>query len=100
MDFFGWRGRNARPEGLWRERIVMRLAEPEDHLAIHRLAQLADHPTPPLPLLLVEADGALLAAVSTLDGTAIADPYVPTADLVALTRVRVGQLGASVSEAA
>jgi hypothetical protein len=39
-----------------------------------------------------ERDGRLLAAISLADGTVVADPFHPTADLVTLLRVRVGQV--------
>jgi hypothetical protein len=39
-----------------------------------------------------ERDGRLLAAISLADGNIVADPFHPTADLVALLRVRMGQV--------
>jgi hypothetical protein len=39
-----------------------------------------------------ELDGRLMAAISLTDGNVVADPFHPTADLVALLRVRAGQV--------
>jgi hypothetical protein len=38
-----------------------------------------------------ERDGRLMAAISLASGDVVADPFHPTADLVALLRVRAGQ---------
>ena len=39
---------------------------------------------------------AVVAAIALGDGTVIADPFLPTADLVALLRLRANQLGREV----
>ena len=39
-----------------------------------------------------ERDGRLMAAISLASGEIVADPFHPTADLVALLRVRAGQI--------
>ena len=39
-----------------------------------------------------ERDGRLMAAISLTSGDVVADPFHPTADLVALLRVRAGQV--------
>jgi hypothetical protein len=67
--------------------ITIRPEYPDDELALDRLAALdsADE-TPARPLLLAEVDGELRAAVSLLDGAAIADPFHHTASIVALLR--------------
>ena len=39
-----------------------------------------------------ERGGRLMAAISLTSGDVVADPFHPTADLVALLRVRVGQI--------
>jgi hypothetical protein len=62
----------------------------------HRLAMLAelDSSRPPAqPVLLAEVDGQLAGAISLSDGTVVADPFRPTADVVDLLRVRAAQLG-------
>ena len=67
--------------------ITVRLAYADDHIALQRLAALDSAVAPPpAPLLLAEAGGALRAAVSLADGSAIADPFYPSAALVALLR--------------
>ena len=75
-----------------RERIVIRLARGSDDRDLARLAELADRPAPALPLLLAEADGSLIAVVSTRTGEAIRDPFVASDDVVALLRLRAAQL--------
>ncbi len=76
-----------------RDRIILRAARAGDADALRVLAGLADRPLPtPAPLLVAEADGELLAAVSSDGRTAIADPFRATADLIELLRLRAGQL--------
>ena len=67
--------------------ILIRPGYADDHRALFRLAALdsAAGP-PPFPLLVAEVDGELCAALSLRDGSAIADPFRPTADIVALLR--------------
>jgi hypothetical protein len=68
--------------------ITIRHAYADDELALTRLAALDSAPAiPQQPMLLAEVDGELRAAVSLHDGTAIADPFFPTADLLDLLRV-------------
>src|SRR5436190_8960215 len=66
--------------------ITIRPAYADDALALARLAVLDSAELPAEPLLLVEADGELRAALSLSDGSAIADPFAPTAELLALLR--------------
>jgi hypothetical protein len=74
--------------------IAVRLATANDREALERLAAL-DSTEPPRGSTLV---GELLqrpvAALSLSDGRVIADPFVATADIVALLRLRARQLGA------
>jgi hypothetical protein len=68
--------------------ITIRQAYADDELVLTRLAALDSAPiVPQQPLLLAEVDGELRAALSLDDGTAIADPFFPTADLLDLLRV-------------
>jgi hypothetical protein len=71
--------------------LVIRPAYPDDEAALTRLARL-DSRRPFIgrgtPALVAERDGRILAALSVADGRAIADPFAPTADLVALLRLR------------
>jgi hypothetical protein len=65
--------------------ITIRTAYSDDQTPISRLAALdSAEQLPPRPLLLAEVDGELRAALSLRDGSAIADPFFPTADLLAL----------------
>jgi hypothetical protein len=69
--------------------VVIRPAYPDDHAPLARLAALdGRRPLPTAgPVLVAERDGTILAALATADGRAIADPFSPTADLVALLRL-------------
>ena len=69
--------------------ITIRRAYADDQLPLLRLAALdsADS-VPPTPLLIAEVDGQLRAALSLGDGSAIADPFVRTADLLELLQTR------------
>jgi hypothetical protein len=75
--------------------LTLRVAYFGDRQALHQLAQLdsADH-VPPAPVLLAEVDGELRAALSLSDGAVIADPFHPTADLLALLRAHAASLTA------
>lgn len=67
--------------------ITIRPAYGDDTEALHRLAILDSAPEVPAgPLLLAEVDGELQAALALRTGAVIADPFRPTASLVALLR--------------
>jgi hypothetical protein len=69
------------------ESITIRPAYADDHSALARLAALdSAERWPAAPLLLAEVDGELRAALSVVDGSAIADPFHPTLHLLALLR--------------
>ena len=74
------------------ERVTVRHAGPADWDAIARLAALDSARTPPGPVLVAESDARLLAALPLASGRAIADPFSPTAELVAMLRLRAAQL--------
>ncbi len=67
--------------------LMIRPAYGDDYAELARLAALdsADH-VPARPLLIAEVDGVLRAALSLADGSSIADPFHPSARLVALLR--------------
>jgi hypothetical protein len=69
------------------EAVVIRRAYPDDAPALGRLATLDSRRPITGAALVAERDGRILAALSLDDGRAIADPFAPTADLVALLRV-------------
>jgi hypothetical protein len=66
--------------------LTIRRSRPSDRAALERLAALDSRQLPAGDLLLGEVDGAALAAVRIDDGATVADPFSPTADLVALIR--------------
>jgi hypothetical protein len=72
--------------------VTIRRALPGDAAAVRRLAELDSRRAPRGTILLAEVGPELLAAVSLDDGHTVADPFRPTADLVALLAARGGQL--------
>ena len=72
--------------------LVIRLATTDDDLSLARLAELDSAEPPHGPQLLAEMDTQAVAALAMADGKAIADPFQPTADVVALLRLRAHQL--------
>jgi hypothetical protein len=68
--------------------VTIRRAGSQDAVALKLLAMLDS--TRPLhgPILVAESGGLVLAAISLEDGRVAADPFFPTADLVALLRAR------------
>jgi hypothetical protein len=78
-----------------RERLVLRRAASQDSAALVRLAQLDGAPRPSDAMLVAELDDEIVAAVPFDGGRAIADPFIPTAELVELLRARVQLLAAA-----
>lgn len=70
--------------------VVLRIATPADRPALLRLAERDSADVPALPIMLAESEGTLLAAWSMSEQRAIADPFTPTAHLVALLRDHAG----------
>jgi hypothetical protein len=68
--------------------VVIRPAYPDDAQTLERLARLDSRRPLTGQILVAERDGRLLAALSTETGTTIANPFAPTADLVALLKTR------------
>ena len=68
--------------------VLIRAARGSDGDAIERLAALDSAEVPAGTLLVAEADGRLVAAIATATGEAIADPFLPTADVIALLELR------------
>jgi hypothetical protein len=92
MRLFGRAPVTLRTAVAGRERIVIRRSAAGDERELVRLASLSERATPQDPLLLAEADGKLIAAVSTRTGDVVSDPFVARADVVALLRLRATQL--------
>jgi hypothetical protein len=59
-----------------------------DRDRLEQLAALDERRVPPQPVVLVERRGRLVAALSERTGEAVADPFEPTAHLVAMLRAR------------
>jgi hypothetical protein len=75
------------------ESIVIRRSAPGDGSALSALAALDDREWAGGPALVAEVGGAVEAALP-LDGSAsFADPFVKTAEVVALLELRAAQLG-------
>lgn len=70
-------------------RLVLRRSSAEDEQALARLARLDSAPRPRGDMLVAEVDDVIVAAVPFAGGPAIADPFRPTADVVALLHARV-----------
>lgn len=71
--------------------LALRPATAADSRSLRRLAELDSQRLTAGPHLIAEADGRLVAAVDAQTGRAIADPFVASADAVALLRRRLEQ---------
>jgi hypothetical protein len=71
--------------------VVMRAARGSDGDALARLAVLDSKRAPRGEVLVAEVDGAIHAAIGLDDGTVYADPFKPTAGLIALLELRAGR---------
>lgn len=89
----------SRPEPRW-SALVIRLAVAADETRLRRLAQMDSARPLSGQTLLAEQGGSVIAALSLAEGAAIADPFVPSADAVAMLRVRAAQLSKSAALAA
>jgi hypothetical protein len=74
------------------ENVTVRRSTSGDEGAIARLAALDSGRPPRGPALIAEADSRMLAALPLGSGRAIADPFEPTAGLVALLELRRAQI--------
>ena len=72
--------------------LTLRYAVPADVDALGRLAQLDSRRPPRGVVLVAEVGGELWAAISLDDHHAVADPFHPTGELVALLVQRARQL--------
>jgi hypothetical protein len=73
--------------------LVIRMARPEDHETLRRLAKLDGHPPVDGSRWLVAAvEEEVLAALPLDGGDPLADPFRPTASLVEILKLRAGQL--------
>jgi hypothetical protein len=81
------------------ERLVLRRSSAEDAAALARLARLDSAPRPNGAMLVAEVDERIVAAVPFDGGRAIADPFLPTADIVELLQARAELLAPSARRA-
>jgi hypothetical protein len=72
--------------------LAIREAHDGDMPALMKLAELDSRRLPTGPLLVAEAAGQIRAAVAVDGDGAIADPFVPTAELVSLLELRAQQM--------
>lgn len=79
--------------------VGIRLAGPDDMPAVRRLAALDSLQPPSSPVLLAQVGGVPRAALGLVDRRVVADPFSPTADIVALLRLRADRLQAPASSA-
>jgi hypothetical protein len=75
-----------------RGQVIVRAAHPSDATALVRLAALDSADALAGEALVAESDARILAALPLGSGRAIADPFEPTAELVALLELRRDQL--------
>jgi hypothetical protein len=74
---------------------TLRLATADDEPALRRLAEIdSQDPLTATPVLVGEIDGRPEAALSPADGRVVANPFLPTALLLAHLRMRAGALAA------
>jgi hypothetical protein len=76
------------------QNITVRTATAADLSSLNRLAALDSASPPRGPALVAEADSRMLAALPLGSGRPIADPFEPTAEIVALLQLRAEQLRA------
>ena len=84
--------RGDRPEARLRDPVTVRFAVAGDACEVKRLAELDSASRPADPLLIGERSGQPIAALSLADGAIVANPFVASADVVALLRLRARQL--------
>jgi hypothetical protein len=81
------------------QNVTVRRSTSGDASALARLAALDSASPPRGPALIAEADSRVLAALPIGSGRPIADPFHPTAELVALLELRRMQIEAAHGEA-
>jgi hypothetical protein len=72
--------------------VIVRHSGSGDQVELARLAALDSARPPRGPALIAEADSRMLAALPLGSGRPIADPFEPTAELVALLELRRAQI--------
>ena len=77
------------------EEVRIRLAYPEDVTVVERLAALDSQRPLEGDVLIAELDGVEVAALSLRSGRVVADPFIRTAQVVDLLRVRASRATAT-----
>lgn len=72
--------------------LALRRAAPDETDVVRRIADLDDAPTLDGDVLLALIDGEPVAALSLSTGRTVADPFVPTAEALALLRLRASHV--------
>ena len=75
-----------------RDDVLLRRSRPGDGAAISRLARLESRRPGAGPYVLAERGGEVVAAMPLSGGSPVADPFMRTADLVAILELRARQL--------
>jgi hypothetical protein len=83
---------NISSEGITDSSITIRAADPEDVVALRRLAQRDSRPVPEGELLIALVGGETRAAISLARGETIADPFHRTEELVGMLTMRRSRL--------
>jgi len=86
-----FRNTSATPQ-LATERVTVRHADDRDGRELARLSQLDSSPAISGPTLVAESDARIMAALPLGSGRPVADPFEPTAQLVALLELRAAQI--------
>jgi hypothetical protein len=73
-------------ERMTNQPLTLRVAQPDDAPAVRRLAQLDSSRPPSGPVLLAVVGAEPVAALGVASGSVVADPFRPTADVVAVLR--------------
>ena len=73
--------------------VTIRRTTPDDWAGLVRLAQLEGRAVPAGPALVAEVDDRILAAQWTSDDVTLANPFLPTGELVSLLDARARHLG-------
>src|SRR5438270_13998692 len=72
--------------------VVIRVADANDEAVLAHLAELDSARPPSGATLIAELHDHPVAALSLADGRAVADPFIPTSEIVELLRLRARQL--------
>jgi len=75
--------------------VVIREATEDDRLALRQLAERDSTRVPAEPLIVAMVGDEIRAAASLGEGSVIADPFHPTAEVAALAELRAAQLRAA-----